>query len=226
MKFKEPWWKIRKPLHQIGWILKSVDKETKRCINFSGLPGWIYRGFTSCNFDLCWKQNGGPDNDLRKIHGFRLLIYALTALVWNSTTRFCNATSNFDKWNLFEPCFADKTLFFSIPVISLFSLFFLVPLKLPKNALLRAYICKKNSWGRTPRPPSVTWKALCTLHTRHIMTRRITLCHPMPCENFPVIRKKKKKNLWLKPWLHVTNPDHKEYLWVYHHFNGLILKLK
>ena len=58
---------------------------------------WIYRGFTSCNFDLCWKQNGGPDNDLRKIHGFRLLIYAQTALVWNSTTQFCNATSNFDK---------------------------------------------------------------------------------------------------------------------------------
>ena len=58
---------------------------------------WIYRGFTSCNFDLCWKQNGGQDNDLRKIHGFRLLIYAQTALVWNSTTRFCNATSNFDK---------------------------------------------------------------------------------------------------------------------------------
>ena len=58
---------------------------------------WIYRGFTSCNFDLCWKQNGGHDNDLRKIHGFRLLIYAQTALVLNSTTRFCNATSNFDK---------------------------------------------------------------------------------------------------------------------------------
>ena len=58
---------------------------------------WIYRGFASCNFDLCWKQNGGQDNDLRKIHGFRLLIYAQTALVWNSTSRFCNATSNFDK---------------------------------------------------------------------------------------------------------------------------------
>ena len=58
---------------------------------------WIYRGFRRCNFDLCWKQNGGQDNDLRKIHGFRLLIYAQTALVWNSTTRFCNATSNFDK---------------------------------------------------------------------------------------------------------------------------------
>ena len=58
---------------------------------------WIYRGFTSCNFDVCWKQNGGQVNDLRKIHGFRLLIYAQTALVWNSTTRFCNATSNFDK---------------------------------------------------------------------------------------------------------------------------------
>ena len=60
---------------------------------------WIYRGFTSCNFDLCWKQNGGQDNDLRKIHGFKLLIYAQTALVWNSTTRFCNATSNFDKYH-------------------------------------------------------------------------------------------------------------------------------
>ena len=58
---------------------------------------WIYRGFTSCNFDLCWKQNGGYDNNLRKIHGFRMLIYAQTALVWNSTTPFCNATSNFDK---------------------------------------------------------------------------------------------------------------------------------
>ena len=27
---------------------------------------WIYRGFTSGNFDLWWKQNGGQDNDLRK----------------------------------------------------------------------------------------------------------------------------------------------------------------
>ena len=27
---------------------------------------WIYRGFTSCNFDLWWKQNGGQDNDLRE----------------------------------------------------------------------------------------------------------------------------------------------------------------
>ena len=26
----------------------------------------IYGGFTSCNFDLWWKQNGGSDNDLRK----------------------------------------------------------------------------------------------------------------------------------------------------------------
>ena len=31
---------------------------------------WIYRGFMSCNFDLCqrlwWKENGGWDNDLHK----------------------------------------------------------------------------------------------------------------------------------------------------------------
>ena len=30
-------------------------------------PGsWIYRGFTGCNFDLWWKQNGGEVNDLHK----------------------------------------------------------------------------------------------------------------------------------------------------------------
>ena len=42
---------------------------------------WVYRGFMSCNFGLWWKQNGGSDNDLRKIHGFQLIIYAQTALI-------------------------------------------------------------------------------------------------------------------------------------------------
>ena len=60
---------------------------------------WIYRGFTSCNFDLWWKQNGGKDDDLRKIHGFKLIIYAQTTLILNSTTQFCNARSNFDKFH-------------------------------------------------------------------------------------------------------------------------------
>ena len=27
---------------------------------------WMYRGFTGCNFDLWWKQNGGQVNDLHK----------------------------------------------------------------------------------------------------------------------------------------------------------------
>ena len=43
---------------------------------------WIYCGFTSCNFDLWWKQNGGLDNDLRKIHTFKVIIYAQTASIW------------------------------------------------------------------------------------------------------------------------------------------------
>ena len=32
-----------------------------------------------------------------KIHGFKLNIYAQTALIWNFTTRLCNATSIFDQ---------------------------------------------------------------------------------------------------------------------------------
>ena len=58
---------------------------------------WIYRGFTSCNFDHWWKQNGGQDTDLDKIHGFKLIFMHRRLLFGNSTTRFCNATSNFDK---------------------------------------------------------------------------------------------------------------------------------
>ena len=54
---------------------------------------WIYRLFTSCNFDLWWKQNG----DLRKIHGFKLIIYGQTALIWKFYNAVCTATSNFDK---------------------------------------------------------------------------------------------------------------------------------
>ena len=54
---------------------------------------WIYRGFTSCNFDLWWKQNGGTTNSAK----YKLIIYAQTTLIWNSTAQFCNARSNFDK---------------------------------------------------------------------------------------------------------------------------------
>ena len=60
---------------------------------------WIYRGFTSCNFDLWWKQNGGHGSDLRKIHGFKLIIYAQTALIWKFYNTVCTATSTFDKWH-------------------------------------------------------------------------------------------------------------------------------
>ena len=41
----------------------------------------IYRGFTSHNFELWWKQNGTHDSDLRKIHGFKLIIYAQADLI-------------------------------------------------------------------------------------------------------------------------------------------------
>ena len=60
---------------------------------------WIYRGFTSCNFDLWWKQNGGHGNDFRKIHGFKMIIYAQTALIWKFHNAVCTATSTFDKWH-------------------------------------------------------------------------------------------------------------------------------
>ena len=60
---------------------------------------WIYRGFTSCNFDLWWKQNGGLGSDLRKIHGFKLISYAQTALIWKFHNAVCTATSTFDKWH-------------------------------------------------------------------------------------------------------------------------------
>ena len=42
---------------------------------------WIYSGFTSCNFDLWWKQNGGQDNDLRTTTWFQVDFYAQTALI-------------------------------------------------------------------------------------------------------------------------------------------------
>ena len=59
---------------------------------------WIYRGFTSCNFDLWWKQNGGQDNDLRKTTWLQVDFFMYKRLKFgNSTTRFCNATSNFDE---------------------------------------------------------------------------------------------------------------------------------
>ena len=58
---------------------------------------WIYRGFKSCNFDLWWKQNGGHDSDLRKIDGFKSIIYAQIALIWKFQNAICTATSTFDK---------------------------------------------------------------------------------------------------------------------------------
>ena len=48
-----------------GVIQKNVRPSSKFLEMYP--DSWIYRGFTSCNFDLCWKQNGGQDNDLRKI---------------------------------------------------------------------------------------------------------------------------------------------------------------
>ena len=57
---------------------------------------WIYRGFTSCNFGLWWKQNGGHNSNLRKIHGFKLIIYAQTALICKFYNAVCTSTSNFD----------------------------------------------------------------------------------------------------------------------------------
>ena len=98
----------------------------------------------------------------------------------------------------FFPSFCEK------PFFSLF--FSLGSWKLPQNVLFRAYICKKNSWGRTPRPPPVEGKAL--PHPPHtpcwarIVARRIASCHL-------VSQKKigwKNTYLWLKPWPHVTNP--------------------
>ena len=58
---------------------------------------WIYRSFKSCNFDLWWKQNGGHGSDLRKILGFKLIIYIQTALIWKFQNAVSTATTHFDK---------------------------------------------------------------------------------------------------------------------------------
>ena len=59
---------------------------------------WIYRGFTSCNFDLWWKQNGGYGSDLQNTwlqvdylctDGFNLEIL--------QHGLYCNV--NFEKWH-------------------------------------------------------------------------------------------------------------------------------
>ena len=74
--------------------------------------------------------------------------------------------------------------------------FSLGPLKLPWIALLKACIWKKNCGEGSPP------------NTLHI--QRVAAC---PTQNVSS-KKKKPKNtdLWQKPCLHVTNPDHKEYL--------------
>ena len=58
---------------------------------------WIYCILTSCNFDLWWKRNCGQDKDLRKMHGFKLIIYALTTLIWKFHHVVLQCKSNFDK---------------------------------------------------------------------------------------------------------------------------------
>ena len=60
---------------------------------------WIYRGFTSCNFDLWWKQNGGAWQRSPQNTWLQVDIYAQTALIWKFYNAVCTATSTFDKWH-------------------------------------------------------------------------------------------------------------------------------
>ena len=98
--------------------------------------------------------------------------------------------------------------------------FFLVPLKMPKNALFRAYICNKFPGGG---PPDPTCGMEIPPHAPSICTTLWhvdALCHPVPHKKHPANRKKPKNtNFWLKPWLHVTKPDHKEHLRAYRYIS-------
>ena len=75
--------------------------------------------------------------------------------------------------------------------------------KITTNALFRAFICKKNYWVRSrdthlrhgePSAPST-----CTA-----LWRVASLC--------AILSNTQNTNHWLKPWPHVTNPDHEKYL--------------
>ena len=95
-----------------------------------------------------------------------------------------------------------------------------------KNALFKAYICKKISWVRPLRSPPAALRALPypPLVLRCITSHRfVPSC---PTQKYSSEKKKPKITNFWKLWLHVTNPDHKECLWVWAYFNGLILRLK
>ena len=73
-----------------------------------------------------------------------------------------------------------------------------------------------------PPPPSPTCGMGRPPHPSHaphneVLQHFVPSC---PIQKFSSNQKKPKNtNLWLKPWLHVTYPDHKEYLWVYRHLS-------
>ena len=102
----------------------------------------------------------------------------------------------------FFPSFCEK------PFLAFFSLW---SLKLLQNALFRAYICKK-FLGEPCR----------TQHSYRIGAHHGTAHCFMPSyltQKIYVKKMLKNTNLWLKPCLHVTNNDDREYLWVWRHIS-------
>ena len=103
------------------------------------------------------------------------------------------------------------------------SLFLLESLKLPPDALLELIFTKK-LLGEDPQTPT-WWREIPATPSTHatlgrIVARRFTSCHFVSHKKFSVKKMlQDDTNLWLKPWLHVTNPDHKEYLWVCRHIS-------
>ena len=127
--------------------------------------------------------------------------------------------SHASQGNLFKPCltFLRGKIFFPSFCENQYSLW---PLKLPWNAFLRAYICKK-FLVEDPQTPTFSMESPPAPSTHATLLRVASFCGlshcfvpSCPTHKFPV-KRPGNTNLWLKPWLNVTNPNHKEYLWVY-----------
>ena len=95
---------------QIREITATVDSSNSIDTDFKQKTLYWHLNFRKCTLtveyiavlrvatrDPLWKQNGGNDSDCRKIHCFKLIIYAQTALIWKFYGGVCNATLNFDK---------------------------------------------------------------------------------------------------------------------------------
>ena len=140
---------------------------------------WIYLGFKSCNFDLWWKQNGGHHRDLCKIHGFKLIIYAQTALIWKFQNAVCTATLRFDKCHYIRSLRAEFAAKHGKASLSLTKRWWMEPdfgsCQSPDISRSHLYRCTI-AWT----PPTVIYREY-TAHSRYQIPRNLPMVPALLC---------------------------------------------